>query len=147
MEKKILVVMFILACFLFACSGPEATSRKLTPTGALANPEPIKVHEAKDAPVVVNDEPEQTAAEALTEAKQTVAESEPVKAATSIYEGVESTKTGEDALKEKTRAAYSVGSDLSQDVDADSTFGSKYHSSSGNLINVPEGYGEDTNYD
>lgn len=151
MEKKILVVMFILACFLFACSEPEVTSRKLTPTGALAHPEPIKVHEARNAEPVAQEpaQPEKTAAETLEEVKQTWVD-EPaapsVKTASSIYGTVETTKTGKDALREKTRAAYSVGYGLTEDVDADDTFGSKYHSSSGKLTNVPEGYGEDTDY-
>jgi hypothetical protein len=146
MEKKIVMVLCILAIFMFACSSPEVTSRKLTPTGALAHPEPIKVHEAKNVQPIEKEDPEnqQTAAEALQEVKETW-DDQPtatVKSASSIYGTVETTKTGKDALAEKTRAAYSTGSGLAEDIDADKEFGSKYHSNSGKLTNLPDGYGE-----
>jgi len=63
------------------------------------------------------------------------------------YPPVDTTATGEDALKARTKAAMSQGMGLEGDVDADKTFGSKYHSSSGKTINLPDEYDQEQSWD
>lgn len=145
MKREILCIA-VLLLLLVACGGPQVSGRKATPTGAV-----VGVPDVEPEPVQADSEPadeSKTAAEALQEVKENPATVETAagKAGNSWYPPVVTSATGEDALRERTKAAFSSSS-FNTSVDADRHTGSRYYDSDGDPTNLPEGYGVDQSYE
>jgi len=139
MDKRVILAILVLTVFLVGCGNDEVTATKRTvdkvldstresPTGAAVQQiTEVKTEESTGT----------TAAEALKELQQSdIDTSTGGTAVTTIYSGTTSDKSGKDALKEKTRQAFSVGSSTG-DVEADDQFGPRYQD------DLPGEYGND----
>lgn len=147
MTKKILVVLLILSVFLVGCSDPKVSSRKITGAVPMETQGPYDT--PKEVEVVKESEPqpeEKSAAETLKEIKETTPEDAVKPEGSTLYPPVETSAEGRDALKERTKAAFSK-STIAVDSDGDKSFGSKYYQRDGDPANLPPGYGEDHDYD
>ncbi len=142
MDRKIMLALIFLTFFLVSCGKSEVTATQRTvdkvldtssdsPTGAAVQ-QVTTVRTTEDT-----GETGTTAAEALKDLSQDDIDAGATAEGGSIYSGTTSTATGEDALKEKTRQAYSTGLGVGDGVEADDQFGPKYHN------NLPDGYGND----
>ena len=144
--KKSYVILLLLA-LLIACGQPEVSGRKMSsPTGAVAGVPDMDVQdeyvpEPEDVQPVENPVAEKTAKEALEEVKAVETLNQPVaKQGATLYPPIVSSKTGKDALMERTHEAFSQ-SNYQSDIDADKTFGPKYHDDDGDPENLPDEYG------
>ena len=146
--KKEAVMVLILLLTLAACGSKTTGKRVDVPdtsnTGiAVANTEVSNVLERADE----EEKPEKSAAEVLRELQSSgELETESSEKSGTFYPPVQVKGTGQEALKEKTRALFSKEV-YSPNVDADDSSGAKYHDSDGDPANLPDNYGSETEYD
>lgn len=142
--KKVMVLIISLMVMLTACSESEVTGKRVTaptPTGNVVQ----NIQEVQQAQTETQTT-ETTAAEALEQIKEQGTLEEPTDTAgSSVYPPIVTSKQGKDALLERTKSAFSKSGYVSN-VEADDKQGARYYDD-GKLVNVPDGYGEETNYD
>ena len=145
MDKKVVLAILFLTFFLVSCGGGEVQATQRTVDKVLDTPTGAAVEQITQVKTEDTGETGTTAAEALQELTQDdiTATSSGGAEGGSIYSGTTSDLTGEDALAEKTRQAYSTGIGVGDDVEADDQFGPKYHTSGGSSTNLPNDYGND----
>lgn len=143
MQKRALIAILIGLLLLASCGNkttgkrvaiPEMSGSNSPITGAVAG-----VDSTDDAT------PTKTAAEALQEIKEagtTTPVSSGEKTGT-FYPPITTDATGKEALKAKTRALFQKET-YDPNVEADSTFGAKYHSADGDPTNLPDGYDDNS---
>lgn len=143
MQKRVLLAILIGLLLLASCGNktsgkrvaiPEVSGSNSPITGAVAG-----VESADSAPT-------KTAAEALQEIKETGTTAAPVSSGEktgTFYPPITTDATGKEALKAKTRALFQKET-YDPNVEADSTFGAKYHSTDGDPTNLPDGYDDNS---
>lgn len=138
--KRVLLLVALSFLLLAACESETTGKRVAVPS---TGPTAAAVADAEPAPAETPEVETKSAAETLKEIQSdpVVAEGDGVKSG-NFYPPVTTGATGEDALKEKTKALMS-GSQGVEGVQADKTFGPKYHSDDGDAINLPGDYDDE----
>ncbi len=147
MDKRVIAVTVIcLLLFLVACESKTTGKRVAVPstsTAKVSSPAITGnvVGSSSGEAQASSGETGTSAAEALKDLQSTgtVPLTGGSKSGT-FYPPVTTDATGKDALKEKTRALMSTGIAVPTTIKADDQFGAKYHSSSGDSKNLPDGY-------
>ncbi|GEM_PF-2117344 len=141
MKKGLIALVMISLLILVACESkttgkrvaiPETTRTNSITGGAAANiptPAPTQMETGK------------TAAEVLKELQTTGTITETNQKSGTFYPPIVTTATGKEALAEKTDALLRQPGFVPK-VDADTDFGARYHTSSGQPTNLPEGYSD-----
>lgn len=155
MKKEIVVLILVL--MLVSCapkpeiSGKRITGAVVTDTESLSQAD-VEAEEVDGVKSSLSfsqkseEVPQETAADALAKAKVEEQKKSVPKQAATWYPPVVSDKKGTDALKERTRAAFSKSS-FNDSIDADKSSGSKYYSDDGDPKNLPDDYGDDRAYE
>ena len=145
MDKRVIAVTVICLLFLLIACESKTTGRRVaipqkSTSGITGN---VVGSSSEKTQSSQNTETSTTAAEALKELQSTgtVPLTGGSKSGT-FYPPVTTDATGKDALKAKTRALMSTGADVPGTVKADDQFGAKYHSTSGDSKNLPDGYSD-----
>ncbi len=136
--KRVIAVVAISLLLLLAACGTKTTGKRVAIPETHAQ---VKAPSGITGAATVADTGEtgKTAAEMLKELQENpTATTEGAKSGT-FYPPITTTATGEDALKEKTRALMTQGT-YDPNVEADDEFGSRYHDNSGDLTNLPDKY-------
>ena len=144
MRKVILAVLMIsVLLLLVACESKTTGKRVAIPErqSQVRAPAGISGAVVAEAPQAQSSgETGKSAAEVLKDLQDspTLPTADGAKSGT-FYPPIQVTGTEREALKEKTRALFTQ-STSNLNVEADDEFGSRYHSSSGELTNLPDNY-------
>ena len=140
--RRVAFVVLISVLLLLAACGSKTTGKRV----AIPDRQPqVKAPAGITGAVAVEPEPSSTgelgksAAEALKELQDSPSiPTEGPKSGT-FYPPITVNSTGQDALKEKTRALFKQPV-YDPNVNASADFGSRYHSSDGDSTNLPDNY-------
>lgn len=146
MNKAMILTVIALLVLAAACGGKQMTAKPLTsksPTGEVTGHQQYSQTKPTPTPAPA---PTKTAADALKEFKTQLQQPvSTVKSGTSPFFAPATTvaKSKADARKlllERTRAAFKSGKGVAVPTDALTTFGPRYHTSSGSPTNLPKEY-------
>ena len=146
MNKAMILTVIALLVLAAACGGKQMVAKPLTsksPTGEVTGHQQYSQTTPTPTPAP---EPTKTAAEALKELKtQIQTPTTAAKGGTSPFFAPATTvaKTKAEArqlLLQRTRAAFKSGKGVAVPIDAITTFGPRYHTSSGSPTNLPKEY-------
>lgn len=150
MNKPVIAVAVIcLLLFLAACESKTTGKRVAIPESSSPKSTGVFTAETKESASATG-ETGKTAAEVLKELQTTGSVSPPVSGAKSgtFYPPITTDATDKEALKAKTRALMTQGSEVPSSLTKGTLgeFGARYHDSDGDSTNLPPGY-EDSSGD
>ncbi len=141
MNKRVMLVLMLAVLLLAACESKTTGKRTIIPETSKSPITGASVSEPSS--VIADTTTGKSAAEALKVLQENPDQTSTPTSEGQFYPPVTSGATGEDALREKTKALMTQPGYV-PNVDADKSSGAKYHDDDGDPKNLPSEYSDNT---